>query len=564
MRKFLLFSAALLLTAESVVSQTIVSTEVENKKVVLEEFTGIHCGYCPQGHAIAQSIQNAHPEDVFLINIHTGSYSTPGTGEPDFRTSYGTAISGQSGLTGYPAGTVNRHLFSGLSQGSGTAMSRDKWTNASNQTLAMQAGVNVGIESDINAQTRELTVHVEVYYTADNSQTTNYLNVALLQNNTLGPQSGGNMGNEYVHMHRLVELITGTWGEEITTTTTGSFIDKIYTYTIPEGYRSIPAVIEDLEIVAFVTETRQEIANAAGCVPTFSNFENQNDASIIKIETPKTICGDMIAPEVTIQNMGEQPLTELIIEYSLNDGSEHSYSWSGEISSLHKEVILLPEVQFEPADVNSVAVLLPTDDNTNNNLLNIEVQRSVESTTTVSLSIYTDAYPDELSWSVKNSSGSVMYSGSGYATGSRIHIDQTFALPDDCYTFEVTDSYGDGINYNVSNSYLYLTDSEEFNLMTYPTGAYGAGDIVHFSTKTASSISQNTENSIKLYPNPTSDNLYFPHPDFRSAQLFDVSGRLLTTTDKSEIDVRSYPNGVYFIKINLGGTHTVESFNVSK
>ncbi len=95
----------------TLVAQTIVSTSPENKNVILEEFTGIHCGYCPQGHAIAQSIQDANPNDVFLINIHQGGYATPGTGEPDFRTDFGDAIAGQSGLTGYPAGTVNRHIF---------------------------------------------------------------------------------------------------------------------------------------------------------------------------------------------------------------------------------------------------------------------------------------------------------------------------------------------------------------------------------------------------------------------------------------------------------------------
>ena len=33
-------------------AQTNVSTTPENKNVVLEEFTGISCPYCPDGHAI--------------------------------------------------------------------------------------------------------------------------------------------------------------------------------------------------------------------------------------------------------------------------------------------------------------------------------------------------------------------------------------------------------------------------------------------------------------------------------------------------------------------------------
>ena len=82
----------LFFTAFSTYAQTIVSTTQQNKKVILEEFTGVNCQYCPSGHAIANTIKNANPADVFLINIHVGTYATPGAGQPNFRTSFGTAI----------------------------------------------------------------------------------------------------------------------------------------------------------------------------------------------------------------------------------------------------------------------------------------------------------------------------------------------------------------------------------------------------------------------------------------------------------------------------------------
>jgi len=71
MKKLFSFLSFLLI-ASSFFAQTIVSTSPENKNVILEEFTGIHCGYCPDGHAIAQGIQDDNPDDVFIINIHTG------------------------------------------------------------------------------------------------------------------------------------------------------------------------------------------------------------------------------------------------------------------------------------------------------------------------------------------------------------------------------------------------------------------------------------------------------------------------------------------------------------
>lgn len=65
----------------STFAQLPVSTSPQNKKAVLEEYTGIHCGYCPDGHKIATNIYNADPNNVVLINIHTGGYATPGAGD---------------------------------------------------------------------------------------------------------------------------------------------------------------------------------------------------------------------------------------------------------------------------------------------------------------------------------------------------------------------------------------------------------------------------------------------------------------------------------------------------
>ena len=75
-------------------AQLPVSQTPENKNVVLEEFTGIACVYCPSGHAIAQQLSDDNPGDVVLINIHTGGYASPQGPGTDFRTAFGTAIFG--------------------------------------------------------------------------------------------------------------------------------------------------------------------------------------------------------------------------------------------------------------------------------------------------------------------------------------------------------------------------------------------------------------------------------------------------------------------------------------
>lgn len=255
MRKIatLLFSVLILTTM--VQAQTLVTTQVTNKNAVLEEYTGIHCQYCPDGHAIAQSILDNNPGRAVAIMIHQGSYASPSAGEPDYRTPFGDALAGQTGLTGYPSGTVNRHVFSGTT----TAMGRGDWTAASNVIMGQTSPVNVGIASEFDTITRQLTVNVELYYTSASTVSTNYINVALLQDHVFGPQTNGGAGNNYEHMHMLRYLVTGQWGDAVTPTAAGTLIEKTYTYTVPAAYNSVPCVPANCQIAVFVTESHQEI-----------------------------------------------------------------------------------------------------------------------------------------------------------------------------------------------------------------------------------------------------------------------------------------------------------------
>lgn len=41
-----------------------VGTEATHKSVIIEEFTGIHCGNCPDGHKRAAALQRMHPDNL--------------------------------------------------------------------------------------------------------------------------------------------------------------------------------------------------------------------------------------------------------------------------------------------------------------------------------------------------------------------------------------------------------------------------------------------------------------------------------------------------------------------
>jgi hypothetical protein len=210
-------------------------TTVQKKSAVLEEFTGVRCGYCPQGHAIGQSLLDNHPGKVVVVNVHTGSYAEPQSGWPNFTTPFGSALMNQSAVSGFPAGTMNRHKFTGSQysvQKDGLAMGRGGWTAAADAIMLEDAPVNIGAKATWDATTRLLTVKVDLYYTAAET-TANNINVALLQNGIIGKQSGGS--DTYEHNHMLRSFITGQWGDPVPTASTaaGSKYTKTFTYTVP-------------------------------------------------------------------------------------------------------------------------------------------------------------------------------------------------------------------------------------------------------------------------------------------------------------------------------------------
>ena len=182
----------------------------------------------------------------------------------------GSSLSSQSNLSGYPAGTINRHLFFNLSQNGGTAMSRSDWQQATIITLNELSPVNIGSIAQYDTISNILIVDVEIYYTDTQSVSLNYLNIAVTQDSIIGPQTGAQTFNSaaivpgpwqptYSHQHMLRHLITGQWGAVIDPITPGTLISRRYTWQVPSDINDIPVLIEHLRVVSFITESSQEI-----------------------------------------------------------------------------------------------------------------------------------------------------------------------------------------------------------------------------------------------------------------------------------------------------------------
>ena len=565
MKKFTLIVAIVFAFAANMFAQTIVGTDPENKNVVLEEFTGIYCGYCPLGHAIAQGIYDAHPDDVVLIAIHTGSYANPSGNDPDFRTPFGGAIAGQSALTGYPSGTVNRHLFPGWSMGSGTAMDRGKWSPASDLVLAEASYLNVGCEATIITSTRQLVVNVEVYYTGDSPQSTNLLNVAILQNNIHGPQSGGGAGNNYIHKHMLRYLLTGQWGETISETSEGSLYATTLVYDIPADYNDVEVVLEDLDIVAFVSETHQEIVS--GIKGNVTYVESLAlDAGIIGSNIPQTSCGAEMEAQVTVKNYGTDNLTSLDFEYGINGDQSETYTWTGNLAQNEIAVVTLPSFAID-ANQSNVFSLVSNNPNggvdelPGNNNATADFEQTAYLPQNCKLAILTDQHPEETTWDIKDSEGTIIASGGPYNITS-IFIEEFTWPSNDCFTLTMYDAGGNGLDggfYKIikSNNSPIWQGNNDFGSSTSAQFAYDeVMDVQPLANK----------NSINIYPNPIIETAQIEFSLLQQSTvqmgLYDIlgkqviqiySGKLPSGSQYFQINTANLDKGIYFVNMEIDG-----------
>ena len=427
-------------------AQTIVGTSPENKNALIEEFTGIGCGFCPYGHLEVTNFINAHPGDGFSVAIHQGYFAIPEPPMPDYRTGFGDGLGEYFSVSSWPNGLINRH-----DHGGGMLYPLNEWVQYASGVLNESSYVNIACEASVDVQTRALTVHVETYYTGNSPASTNFLNVVLTQNNIKGPQFSSWFNPDaitpdgaYMHQHMLRDMITGQWGEEISPTSSGTFIDKTYTYTVPESINDILLRLGDLEIISFIAETEEEVQTVSGCFAALDNFAYAVDAGIDEVLLPESSCSN-IAAKIVLGNYGSQDITSASFEMHIGSESVETFNWSGEaISPFTAKEIAIPAVYFESAGtqeyfINVVSVNGNTDENEANNTASAQFNEAPEVSKPVVLHLTTDNYFGT-AWYLYDGQNNLIQMGSGYDYQTTYDID--LDVDAGCYKFVMTDLDG--------------------------------------------------------------------------------------------------------------------------
>jgi len=240
-----------------------------NVKVVLEEFTGAWCGWCPDGTVIMEELIADNPGKVIGIGVHDGDAME-----------YSEGIRSEFGVSSYPNGMVDRKVFPGEPD---EPHSRGQWTANVNAQLTRYTPVDVTVNHTYDASTRTITATVTADFVDYAAGDMRFV-MAITEDNVTGTGTGYNQVNYlnttaghpfegagdpiigYIHRHVLRANEPGVFGNAgviPSPVAPGSTYSETFTYVIPASYDE-----NEISVIGFVSYTNpgaigeREILNA--------------------------------------------------------------------------------------------------------------------------------------------------------------------------------------------------------------------------------------------------------------------------------------------------------------
>lgn len=528
-----------------------VSTQIEKKAVLVENFTGINCGYCSHGHTIVHNLLVSQPGNIYSIAIHAGDFAAPSSGQPDFRVPEGTTINNEFGISSYPSGCISRTTIEGK-----MVLDRGAWTKSSKLIHSEDAPVNLHLSSVYNGATQELSVTVEGYYTMPVEDDVQYLSVAYVENNISGPQSGGS--SNYVHMHMLRGFISPVWGDAIEAPQQGAYFTKEYAFTIPESINNIEVKPENIEVIAFVSREKTDILNVTGRKPEYINFENPLSALVLAPEFGIKSRYAFNYFDAQLQNQSNVAITKAEFQITIN-GIAQNVAWTGSVHSFETQPIRLhvDNYDIESSNAYSIKLLSLNGQAIDGNSINGTFAAPYESTPKFIFEIQTDLYADENRFLIKNRNGEVVKEIGPYPAGlKKIYTEEIELEANQTYGIEITDAWGDGIQ--LPRGYLKITTADGTMLFQdFSIEKFGTRYAINTSQPT--SLAALTSEQTKCHYNKSHQQIEL---ELSTTQfnvriaVYNISGRLMyesrSTNAFHVIPTNAFVPGCYIVHLQNG------------
>ena len=235
-----------------------------NKKVLVEEFTGVQCVNCPIGSIELENLLALYGENLIVVSIHAGDFAPPWPqNQYDFRTPEAENLINYLGNPpAYPSAVINRRDYDGGFYILQYPLAR--WTGFIDEALETDAKIGVTITKEYDTETRELKVQV-TGLAAESLSGDLRLTIMITENNIVDAQETPSAGIilDYNHKHVFRTTMTNFDGDSFATElSAGQNYNESYTMTLPEEWNA-----SECDVIAFVSlvagDENKEVLQAA-------------------------------------------------------------------------------------------------------------------------------------------------------------------------------------------------------------------------------------------------------------------------------------------------------------
>jgi len=551
------------------------------RTVLVEEFTNASCPPCAAQNPTLNALLDNNTDNVVSIKYQTDfpgydPMNEHNPGEVDTRLDY------YPGVTGVPTGIIDGIIpdVSPSYPGAPGAFTQQMMDDATDVPASFDIEVTYeltpsGLTTDVTAtcteassgdlRMRVVVVEQEIIFSSPPGSTdeSEFFNV---MKKFLGGPEGLEMADSYAV------------GETFTTSQSWNY-QNVYNY-------------DQLAVVVFIqNDNNSEVLQAAMASGAEITPENSFDATSTAIDgISNDECTTTIDPVVTIRNNGSETLTSATVNYTINDQSG-SVEWTGSLEFFESEDVELGEITFTQESENILEVTISDpngeeDEVPDNDLLEVAIDLAGQVTgTEIEVHFYTDFYPGESTWQIRNSANQVVADGGPYQEGpeafggggpdaNTTKVDVvTIPNAQDCYSIRVFDSYGDGLQYGPSDG-----PGGEFGLEVFFEGnSVGFVQLGNFGSATTQngvfagsaplSLEENNLEYLKIFPNPSTGLVNLESSLMESVEttihVHDITGKMVYQEDLGNlpegyflktIDLSSLQSGIYLLNVNSGNT----------
>lgn len=510
-------------------SATLFGQSVQRDKVLVEIGTGTWCQYCP-GSAMGADDLIANGHDVAIIENHNGdSYTTTAS----------NARNAYYSISGYPTA-----LFDGGSAYVGGSYSQSlypQYLSRYNQKIVVPSYFSIDIEGTTSGYAEfNITVTIDMVdsYTSSDIRLHCVVTESEIQESWQGQDHLNFVNRLMVPTHNGIQLdFSG-----------GSVIEQEYNFELDPSW-----VSEHCELVIFLQDnTNKTVLNASK--RDLMEFENVNDydAFISQLTNlPEESCLGMFEPKFKLKNNGNLDLTELTINYKVNDGDINTFDWTGNLAFLDYETVTLPAINFTSGEENQILIYTENPNGTpdqypKNDTIVHSVSGAGYTASEVNLYLKTDDYPEEITWEMLDDEENIIHSGGPYTQAGQLIL-ETFNLESDkCYRFTLNDSGENGLE-SPGMFRLYHGNNE---VILQGLGDFGSVLSTDFhSDNTVDIHTEELASEISVYPNPFTDQTSIKLSTTQSGHLqvrmYSVIGELVYENDHGTL-----PSGEHSISLN--------------